>query len=57
DSNDGYETSDSSDTVENTTIFPDNDYTPSRPTRGFPTISSISSSVSNMFGKSQTDQQ
>ncbi|PKC07272.1 hypothetical protein RhiirA5_418433 [Rhizophagus irregularis] len=44
----GYE---SSSTVETHNVFPDTDYTPSRPTGGYPTItSSISNKFGNMLG-------
>ncbi|CAG8746271.1 uncharacterized protein OCT59_029205 [Rhizophagus irregularis] len=48
DSQSGYE---SSSTVETHNVFPDTDYTPSRPTGGYPTItSSISNKFGNMLG-------
>ncbi|PKK73551.1 hypothetical protein RhiirC2_847546 [Rhizophagus irregularis] len=48
DSQSGYE---SSSTVETHNVFPDTDYTPSKPTRGYPTItSSISNKFGNMLG-------
>ncbi|PKY55214.1 hypothetical protein RhiirA4_503719 [Rhizophagus irregularis] len=48
DSNSGYE---SSGTVETVNIFPDPNYTPSKPTGGYPTITStIGSKFSNMIG-------
>ncbi|CAG8761516.1 3201_t:CDS:2, partial [Rhizophagus irregularis] len=48
DSQSGYE---SSNTVETHNVFPDTDYTPSRPTGGYPTItSSISNKFGNMLG-------
>ncbi|PKY50868.1 hypothetical protein RhiirA4_467559 [Rhizophagus irregularis] len=53
-SNSGYE---SSGTVETLNIFPDPNYTPSKPTGGYPTITSaIGNRFSNMFGQGQHKQ-
>ncbi|PKY53912.1 hypothetical protein RhiirA4_499929 [Rhizophagus irregularis] len=55
DSNSGYE---SSGTVETHDIFPDPNYTPSKPTGGYPTITSaIGNSFSNFMGYGQDKQQ
>ncbi|PKY39313.1 hypothetical protein RhiirA4_452489 [Rhizophagus irregularis] len=54
DSNSGYE---SSGTVETRDIFPDPNYTPSKPTGGYPTITStIGSKFTNMIGYGQRRQ-
>ncbi|CAB4426584.1 unnamed protein product [Rhizophagus irregularis] len=54
DSNSGYE---SSGTVETLNIFPDPNYTPSKPTGGYPTITStIGNKFSNMIGYGQRKQ-
>lgn len=53
-SNSGYE---SSSTVETHDVFPDSNYTPSRPTGGFPTVAStIGTRFNNMLGLGQRQQ-